>query len=158
MRMRTPTALAVAAALACAAPAAADPPGNDDFESAASITSTASGKIDEATRQTSEPQLGAGSVWYAFRPAQSGRHAVWFSGDYSFKVAVYTGPNLGSLQRAASLDKTGRAVFEAASGTTYWIAVAANYEDGTGEFTLHAGPAPLPGNDDFAGAQTVKVP
>src|SRR3954447_2446951 len=132
MRKRTPLALAVAAALAAAPSAAAAPPANDDFESAAPIAAKASGTVAEATRQPAEPAHGPSSVWYAFRPAQSGRFAVDLPrATDSATFVVYTGGDLATLRRVAAPRDTSRAIIDAVAGTTYWIAVVGTYAEST---------------------------
>jgi hypothetical protein len=161
--MRRPilTALATAAAAAAvAAPASAAPPANDAFESASPTSGTITGRFTEATRQAGEPEHGAQSLWYAFRPSATGRYAVQAAPSTSFPlVTVYTGDSLAGLQRTAAHDpQVPRVAFEAVAGTTYRIAVASSYVLNTDAFSLRVVEAPFPANDDFAAARTVKIP
>jgi hypothetical protein len=165
MRSRTICALAaVACSLAFSATASAAPPGNDDFERAAPIgdlPAEVTGTVTEATTQHGEPAHGVSTVWYAFRPTASGRVAAElpsYSGMDAV-VAVYTGGGVGSLERVAlATDGSIRAAFEAVAGTTYSIAVTSGFETESSSFRLRIRPMPLPANDAFADARTVRIP
>ena len=161
--MRRPVLIALTAAAALplgAATASAAPPANDAFEAATLTDGSLAGTLPEATREPSEPAHGFASVWFAFRPATSGRYALEsVRGSDSVNAAVYTGEAIGALQRAGVPDTdVPRIPFEATAGTTYRIAVASGYEEADQSFRLRVVPAPLPANDDFAAAQHVKVP
>jgi len=84
-------------------------------------------------------------------------------------LAVYSGSGLADLQplgaaRAfTSVDGAlPRVAWEASAGSQYWIAVAFEAQPGSGwhvsPFPLRLREAPLPGNDAFAAARTVRVP
>jgi hypothetical protein len=160
MRRSVPILIATAAAMALtSAPASADPPANDAFESPATTSGAIVGQFsEEATRQAGEPNHGFQSVWYSWRAPSSGRFALTqVSGDAG--AAVYTGDSLTALQRAGERDADlARIPFEAVAGITYRIAVASSYSASTEHFSLRIVSAPLPANDDFAAARSVKVP
>jgi hypothetical protein len=160
--MRRPVSVAVATAAAVAlsaAPAWADPPVNDAFESPTATSGTIVGQLsEEATRQAGEPSHGGQSVWYTWQAPSAGRFALErVSGDAN--AALYTGDSLSTIRRAgAPDDDVPRIPFEAVAGTVYRIAVTSTYEGADDGFTMRIAPAPMPANDDFVAARTVKVP
>jgi hypothetical protein len=88
------TTVALAALLALPLTAAAAPPANDDRADAPSITLPANvtGTTVEATRETNEPsdgcQSGAGSVWYSYAAAATGRVAIALQAQGKLDAAV----------------------------------------------------------------------
>jgi Family of unknown function (DUF6299) len=127
------TAIAlIAAAMLLPSVAAAQPPPNDDFDSATVIGSlpfSDSLSTVEATTASDDPScFGAGpTVWYSFTPASDVRvNANTFGSDYDTTISVYTGSR-GSLSQIACNDDTvgvqSRVGFIATAGTTYHIMV-----------------------------------
>jgi hypothetical protein len=147
---------------AIAAPAAAAPPPNDLFDSAAPLGDApleVSGTNFGASRENGEPPNGMQTVWYAFQPTVSGRVAVEVgTADSSERVLnVYTGPALTMLQPVGTAQGyQPRVAVDALAGETYRIAVARTYTSGL--FTLRIRPMPLPANDAFDDARTMRVP
>ena len=132
-------------------------PANDRFASATTVSSliatTVSSSNAGATKELGEPDhagvAGGSSVWFNWTaPSGAGSERVTACGIDSI-VAVYTGSSVGALTALASaIDGCAGAVFTAAPGQTYRIAV-----DGrtTGAFTLKFERA-APDNDNFAAA------
>ncbi|HEU5253143.1 MAG TPA: hypothetical protein VFU16_07455 [Solirubrobacterales bacterium] len=164
-------ALALAALAAWASVAAASPPGNDAFANAEPLGEFAPAGIiglnAEATKETGEPNHagnpGGHSVWYSWTPKANWRVSVRTAnacfGQLDALVAVYTGSAVDALTPVASnesplggcsfFSEPPQAEFEAAAGTTYWIAVDGRDGD-EGAFELLLDPPPA--NDDFANA------
>lgn len=165
MRSKTLCALAVTAGTLTAVPAAsaAAPPANDAFETPATLGDTSvTGTVRDATRQAGEPEHGSHSVWYLHRASTSGRVAVRLAPVGGGTVSVYTGASLATLQpvgRAFDNGYGARVAFDAVAGQDYRIAVANRCEGcGTRPFSLEVRPAPLPANDDFSAARTIRIP
>ena len=167
MRSKTLGALAVTAGTLAAVPAAsaAAPPANDAFAAAAPIVSTTESTrstIDEATLETGEPDHGAQSVWYVFRPTETRRVVVEFLAGRNITpiTSVYTGDSVSALQRVGQARYfRGRVPFEAAAGQTYFIAVSTQVAAPTGSvFRFRLRDMPLPANDAFADAKTIRIP
>ena len=166
MRSKTWCALAVTAGTLVGVPAAsaAAPPANDAFETPAVLgDATVTGTVREATRQADEPEHGARSVWYVHTPSKSGRVAVrLLAAGYGRTVAVYTGSDLTALQRVGQAHDNGygaRVALDAVAGRQYLIAVATRCPGcSVTDFNLEVRPAPVPANDDFAAARTLRIP
>ncbi len=147
---------------AVAAPAFAAPPPNDAFDAAAPLGDApleTSGTNFGASRESGEPLNGVQTVWYAFQPATSRRVAVEVATDaFSERVLnVYSGAAVTLLQPVGSSQGVeARVAFDAVAGETYRISVARTYE--TGPFKLRIRPMPLPDNDAFDDARTMRVP
>jgi hypothetical protein len=164
-------AISIAALLGCASFADAAPPANDSFASASALSpvppSSASGSNVEASKEAGEPNHagdpGGHSVWFSWTPSSSGPIGVRSGGCFSgidTLIGVYTGASVDALTPVASneipmppscfFSETPVAEFDAAAGTTYWIAV--DGRDGAqGSFELQFSLPPA--NDDFAAAQ-----
>ena len=72
-------------------------------------------------------------------------------------LGVYTGAAVTALAPAGvAHGAEARVAVDAAAGETYWIAVARTYE--AGPFKLRIRPMPLPANDAFDDALTMRVP
>lgn len=166
MRSKTLCALAVTAGTLTAVPAAsAAPPVNDDFAGAAPIVSTTESlrsTIDGATLEAGEPDHGQQSVWYVFKPTESRRVVVELMNgrNLSAVTTVYTGAGMSTLQRIGQARYIrARVPFEAAAGQTYFIAVATQAPGQTdSRFQLRLRDMPLPTNDAFADAKTIRIP
>ena len=155
--------VAVAAWMAAvAAPAVAAPPPNDMFENAMPLGDPpveVSTTTFSASRQPGEPIHGQQTVWYAYRPTVSQRVAVEAQAPDSSPrvVAVYTGSSLPDLERVGIGESSeARVPFDATAGQTYWIATGRTY--GTGPYVVRIRPMPLPSNDAFDDAITLRVP
>jgi len=149
-------------------------PANDDFSFAQAIGAgefiTLYGSTAGASKEAGEPnhagEAGGASVWYSWTPGNSGSEIVsscLFGGKgESALLAVYRGPNLGSLTPVTS-DAGGGSTkgctspystvrFEFKAGTTYMIAVDAPAGAGA---TFSLALKPVPSNDDFADAEPI---
>lgn len=161
-RLSSVAVLATVAFLVLASTASAAPPPNDNFEQAESLPeapTTVDGRLDEATRQPGEPaHSGSGphTVWYVYRPAQSGRVAVAAN---NFNRDAYRGSGLGALQKVGDQDACGNLVFDANAGESYWIAVSSfgTITQAPAPFKLTLKPAPRPLNDAFGDASRVRL-
>lgn len=165
--------LAVAAVLACAGPAYAEPPPNDDFEAAQALTTgvAAVGSNVEASAQLGEPVHSTGastnrSVWFTWTAPSTGLARVSSCGsDFDTVVAVYGGTTLSGIYatRLANNDSgCGSPTYAAVvylrvqAGTTYRIALDGWTASDAGSYELVAevlgDPGPRPANDDVADA------
>ncbi|MCI0746036.1 MAG: immunoglobulin domain-containing protein [Verrucomicrobia subdivision 3 bacterium] len=111
-------------------------PTNDAFSSAQTIADaqgSATNTNRRATKETGEPNhggnTGGSSIWYAWTAAHTGQAVIDTIGStFNTLLAVYTGSTVSNLALVASNDNAGslfssRVVFDAASNTTYRIAV-----------------------------------
>lgn len=117
-------------------------PANDNFASAAIITLPAanttslSGFNTNASKQTGEPNhadnAGGRSVWWRWTAPAAGPVTIDLRGSYfDTTLGVYTGTSINSLAAIASNDdlsasphiQASSVTFNAAAGTTYFIAV-----------------------------------
>jgi hypothetical protein len=153
----------------------ANPPANDNFSAAQTLTSAVSGRVTGttigATHEASEPthagRTGTGSVWYNWTaPASGGATFDTFASTFDTALAVYTGPGYGSLTEISSGDNdrgangelrgTSRVKFSAIAGTTYRIGVdSGGFATASGNVTLNWSLLPPPANDNFANAQVI---
>lgn len=162
MRSKTLCALAVTAGTLAAGPAAsaAAPPANDAFETPAGLgDASVRGTLDEATRQPGEPATGFQTVWFLYQPSKSGRVAIEVPSQLymTAQVGVYTGAALPDLQRVARGNV--RAAFDALAGQSYRVAVGSQHPTGTdSSFTVRVRAAPLPTNDAFSEARSIRIP
>jgi hypothetical protein len=165
-------AFTVLACLSWSAAARAAAPTNDDFGKATALPAVLPGEEEgtnaEATKEAGEPNhagnAGGHSVWFSWTPSSSGPVGIQGGcfGVIDTLIAVYTGPDVGSLTPVASnasastpscfFSELPVAEFEASAGTTYWIAV--DGRDGAGGVFKLLFKHP-PANDDFEGAQTI---
>ncbi|MGI5502142.1 PKD domain-containing protein [Lentzea sp. CA-135723] len=159
-----------AATLAVLVPgvAHAQPPGNDDFDSATVISAlpfSVEGDANSATRAVDDPVMDCShrdvkaSVWFRYTAAEDGvlRFGTTDAGD-SLPVSVYTGGR-GDLRRPGGDDDcawdAGRpASVRVTAGTTYHLLVNDGNNSGR-PFRLSVEQVPVPANDDFAAAQVV---
>ena len=135
---------------------------HDNFENAVVITGASGSRTDNndgATRQTGEPDHGAGfgsTMWYRWTAPANGLVSMiprQSSGD-GMIVAVYTGTTLTGLTRVENRDPfiSYSMIFEATAGVEYRIAVDSSDSGTPGTYTfewLQAGP---PANDNVANA------
>jgi hypothetical protein len=148
--------LAVPALLLLAAsPAIAQPPANDDFDSATVVPGLPfTDQLDttEATTAADDPDcFGQGAtVWYSFTPTTDLRvDANTLGSDYDTTLSVYTGTPGALTQIACNDDAAGslqsRVRFDATAGETYFFMVGA-FGGGPGgnlTFNLDVAPPPL---------------
>lgn len=141
-------------------------PANDNFASATRLrgaAGTLSQSIRFATIEPGEPRhadvVGGASVWFKWQAPSSGRVGFDTLVGNAFAdthMAVYRGKSLATLVPVAANDNsvdgrlTSRLEFDAARGTTYWIAVDTYYGDDRRGFALSWHQAPI--NDDIADA------
>jgi PKD repeat protein len=125
-------------------------PDNDDFGNAARISAlpfSDTVDISGATRQTGEPTAicgnPAGTVWYAFTPAETGSITAAPSGVTWPLVAAYTGSSLADLREVGCRAYWGRLTFRATAGQTYYFQVGSLYGGGGPlRFDLDVAPEP----------------
>jgi hypothetical protein len=148
--------LAVPALLLLAAtPAIAQPPANDDFDSATVVPGlpfTDQVNTTEATTAADDPDcFGQGAtVWYSFTPTTDLRvDANTLGSDYDTTLSVYTGTPGALTQIACNDDAAGslqsRVLFDATAGETYFFMVG-SFGSGPGgnlTFNLDVAPPPL---------------
>jgi hypothetical protein len=148
--------LAVPALLLLAAtPAIAQPPANDDFDSATVVPGlpfTDQVNTTEATTAADDPDcFGQGAtVWYSFTPTTDLRvDANTLGSDYDTTLSVYTGTPGALTQIACNDDVAGslqsRVRFDATAGETYFFMVG-SFGGGPGgnlTFNLDVAPPPL---------------
>ena len=134
-------------------------PANDDI-AAAAVLEDASGSVgDTNAGATLEPaeffgELAA-TVWYRWT-APTGGSWKFESSARDLRVLAFTGERLSDL-RLVSGFPSREVVFPARGGDVYWIAVASQDADASGqtyELTWDNHDRE-PGNDDFAGAQEI---
>lgn len=167
-RLRTPIIGLVAAAIAVLAPglAHAEPPTNDDFDTATTITAlpfTAQQDTTEATKAADDPTScyywGSRSVWYRYTAPADGivKADVTTTGTRPL-TAVYTGERgaLTQVPGGCNYNTYTAPVFHVTAGTTYHVVVIDFYNGGPLTFTLSS-VAPSP-NDDFAAAAVTGLP
>ncbi|MCA1615167.1 MAG: pre-peptidase C-terminal domain-containing protein [Acidobacteria bacterium] len=151
-------------------------PVNDNFVSAQSLSATTSGSVTGTTRgatiEWGEPYHagndGGASVWYKWQAPSSGSFEFSTAGsDFDTLLGVYKGTAVNALTGVESNDEedfnaavhTSRVVFNAVSGTVYYIAVDGfndGYVNDWGSVKLQwkVGPA-APANNGFAAAQAI---
>lgn len=149
----------LAAALLLPGVAHAEPPSNDDFDSATALALPYAENIDlrQATAAPDDPHTCAPSgyrtIWYTFTATED-TTLRFASGDYTMITAVYTGsrgaPQL--VPGTCATDWYPRS-FKASAGQTYHVMVAGS--DWTSPFRFTAEALPRPANDDFANAQPI---
>ena len=115
-----------------------DPPANDDFASAASLSSLSpvTGSTVAATREADEPahvspsRNAAHSIWYAWTASESGTLTLSTQGSsFDTLLAVYTGSSLSSLVAKAASDDISEGItwsrvsLPVSAGITYMVAV-----------------------------------
>ncbi len=146
-------------------------PPNDDFANRLLLgTSAASTNASNfgATIETNEPnhalgigfgtQLSDQTVWWTWNsPLHLPGKVVVVSTNFLTTVNVYTGTSMTNLTRVAGRTGTGptnEVAFNAIPFTSYVIAVDGN-DGGAGFYTLSAGYASSPPNDNFANRITL---
>jgi hypothetical protein len=127
--------------LLAASPAIAQPPANDDFDSATVVPGlpfTDQLNTTEATTAADDPDcFGQGAtVWYSFTPTADLRvEANTLGSDYDTTLSVYTGTRGALTQIACNDDAAGslqsRVRFDAAAGQTYFF-MAGSFASGQG--------------------------
>lgn len=152
------------------ATALAEPPGNDDFDSAVVVSNLpfqAAMATNDATAATDDPTTchNNGSVWFSFTPD----HDVvvvadTFGSDYDTVLSAYTGSrgSLNPVPGGCSDDAGGTAQsrfqLTATAGTTYHFLAGrccGNGGSGGGNLTFSLAELQSPANDEFAGATAI---
>jgi hypothetical protein len=116
-------------------------PGNDNFADRiyASGVISASGNNTMATYQSGEPSSSIyHSVWYDFTPLASGSYILDVAGNFSNRVYVCTGTDLGALS-TVNYDYGGTTAhlrFESDAGISYKICVGGYADYQYGPFTI----------------------
>ncbi len=138
-------------------------PLNDDFENAASVSSSyfvLSGSNLNGSSETNEPSHDADatgkSIWWNWTASEGGFTEISTEGsDFNTVIVVYHGDSLDSLQlvaknRDTSPDNNGSQVgFEAVAGVSYRIVVD-GLQGENGNVSLSLGQSVI--NDDFSSA------
>ena len=118
------------------------PPANDDWQQAVALDGPlplhAVGRVGHASAQPGESDLVAPrTVWYAFRPALSGRVTIQVTWGLTFNSGVFTGTPPSALTQ---LPPAPFGAVDVVGGQTYWIVVY-GYGDPTYEpFTIDIAP------------------
>ncbi|WP_439663970.1 PKD domain-containing protein [Lentzea sp. HUAS TT2] len=159
-------AAALAVALLPGVALAADPPANDDFDNATTVTALPfSAKISSAgaTKATDDPTAchywGESTVWTRYTAQEDGFLRVSSSGGPA--IGVYTGSRGAlALVPGACTYNTGFSsdVFPVKAGTTYHFALIENYAWNGREFTFDLATIPAAPNDDRASATVTGFP
>lgn len=130
------------------------PPGNDDFANAESISSLPFSDSTDTTAGTTEggepiPSCSytgqpAGSIWYRYTPAADGWvTASTFGSGPTTAFAAYTGDTLGSLTERGCKTQYGRLTLAVQAGQTYSFYVGGLYGvKGNIAFQLDVAPSP----------------
>ena len=140
--------------LLAASPAIAQPPANDDFDSATVVPGlpfTDQLNTTEATTAADDPDCsGQGAtVWYSFTPTADLRvEANTLGSDYDTTLSAYTGTRGALTQIACNDDAAGslqsRVRFDAAAGQTYFFMVGSFASGPGGNLTFNVDVAPPP--------------
>ncbi|MEV6713805.1 PKD domain-containing protein [Lentzea sp. NPDC051208] len=159
-------AVALATALLPGVALAADPPPNDDFGNATTITALPfSAKISTigATKSADDPTAchywGESTVWTRYTAQEDGFLRVSSSGGPA--IGVYTGDRGAlALVPGACTYYTGFSadVFPVKAGTTYHFALIESYAWNGREFTFDLTTIPAAANDDRASAAVTGFP
>ncbi|MFT7841213.1 hypothetical protein Q5530_34195 [Saccharothrix sp. BKS2] len=167
-RPRTPIIGLVVAATVALAPgvAHAEPPTNDDFDTATAITAlpfTTTQDTTLSTKAVDDPtdcyHWGSRSVWFRYTaPADGIVKATTSSTGYTPLIAVYTGERgaLAQVPGGCTLDSAPVETFHVAAGVTYHLVLIEFYGGGQVGFDLTS--VPPPPNDDLAAASAVGLP
>lgn len=156
-----------------APPALAQPPPNDDFDSAIVVDSlpfTDNQWTGEATWAEDDPSEchNNGSVWYTFTPPEDiVIEANTYGSGYDTTLAAYTGVRgaLSLVPGACNDDYNGlqsRVVFAATAGTNYHFLVGyccgTGSSGGGGDLVFNVLEREPPVNDDWANATPIALP
>ena len=143
-----------------APPPVADPPPNDLFSNALTISGargSTTGSTAEATVEPGEPGWSGRSVWWQWRPASSGTVTIDTVGStFEMDLGVYTGTLVSALRRLEQDYATGgeqsRVTLAVAAGITYKLRVSSS--GGVGDivlnWSLETASDPPPANNDDA--------
>jgi hypothetical protein len=158
---------AVAAGSAAAPASAQGAPSNDDFNSAAAISTlpfTSSVDTTIATAAADDPTScgSGGSVWYALTASQNeviGADTI--GSNFPTGLAVYTGVR-GALTQVGCNNFSGSQAtvhFNATAGTTYFFMLSSAFAGiGGGNLVFNVTMIPPPANDDFVNAARITAP
>jgi PKD domain len=126
---------------------AVPPPPNDDFANAKTVASLPSSDTVDTTGATTEAgepfPCGStgGTVWYAFTPSSSGSVTATASGQFTARLAAYTGGSLASLTSMGC--KFYNLTIHVDAGTTYYFQVGDAFGGG-GQIQFQLAQAPPP--------------
>jgi PKD repeat protein len=148
--------------------ASAATPANDNFASAAAISSlpfSDSDDISLATTEPGEPNCGGivQTVWYSFTPTSNEIVRVDLGGSTFFDTALSvfqaSSPGFGGLAFVPggctnAFQNGSTVVFAAQAGTTYYVQAGSVFGD-AGSLSVNLTVVPPPANDDFANARVI---
>lgn len=153
MKHKTPLGLAlVACAINPWAHLMASAPDNDDFSSPIVVStfpsSTTATNVEATLEPGEEPPFGYGdsSVWFVWTSAASGPVQIdTFGSSFDTILGIWTGSSLDALSEVSINDDSDDTLqsaisLDAASGTTYRIAVCGIGSSGQGSILLNIGP------------------
>jgi hypothetical protein len=147
-------ATSLAVALVASSPAAAAPPGNDDFDSAVQLTALPvheTADTTEATLADDDPTcvgFDSHTVWYDLvLPEDTDVILDTFGSDYDTTLSVFTGDR-GALQFVDCNDDSGslqsRVKFSVTAGVTYHVMVGSFFDTPGGNLVLNGQVPPPP--------------
>lgn len=138
------------------------PPLNDNFADATIIQGVPFTNIVDPSEATTEPDEPnpcywnfQKTIWYSFTPQTDGTFIVTSNGGYYTVLAIYSGPDLYSLQNlACNAGWAGISIpIRLDGGTTYYFQTYIS--DWGGPLTLNITQVFPPSNDDFANAKVI---
>jgi hypothetical protein len=105
-------------------------PDNDAFEDAqrVSIPGVYDGNLADATTELGEPDGGAHSIWYRFKPKRTGKLTVEAAGDSHPGLAIYTGSDVNRLRQVGG-SAGGVYRFVAKRDRTYRVRVTSDFPE-----------------------------
>lgn len=161
------SALACVLGLAMAPPAYAEPPTNDNFANAETVSVPSSDNpvsFVDATREADEPYCdwyGGDSVWFVMTAPSSGTYRITTATGWPVGVGVYTAnstPDIATLTQVACQPGGDPVLPSLAGGTTYYVQVSAPWSWlGPSSTTMTIEQLLPPANDDFADAQQISL-
>jgi len=166
--MRIMIAAVAAALIATFAPGlahAAEPPANDDFDNATTITSlpyrgtlTTAGATKAPDDPTACYYYGTDSVWLKYTAPEDAILRTNVTGQPY--LAVYTGArgSLAMVPGTCTSTQGNNATFHVKAGKTYYFALAEYYAGYGKDFTLDVMTVPAEPNDNRAAATTTGFP
>ena len=140
-----------------------DPPPNDLFSNALTISGesgSTTGSNVAATVEPGELSWGRSSVWWQWRPASSGTVTIDTVGStFEADLGVYTGTLVSALRELerdyAYGEEQSRVTLAVAAGTTYKLRVSSSSYRGLGDIVLNWDLEIAPPNDLFSNALTI---
>lgn len=166
--MRTTIAAVIAALITALAPGlaqAAEPPANDDFDNATTITSlpynatlTTAGSTKAPDDPTECYYWGTDSVWLGYTATEDAFLRANIGGQPY--MAVYTGErgSLSMVPGTCTFMQRSSDTFAVKAGTTYYFALVEHYAGYGKDFTFDLKTVPAAPNDNRAAAATTGFP